>query len=115
MPPAKEWTNEVVVVSQNPAVTGGMTPSPRVYVDPAAGWAMTFRADATWTDSSTGDKYTCTGWKLYRNGALIDQKASLDCSYVHPEGVDDRIVWGWKPWASDDRLLNGGGFIIFVR
>jgi hypothetical protein len=107
--------NELVVASQNQEVTGGMTPAPTVFVDPAAGWAMTFRADATWTDSSTGDKYTCTGWKLYRNGALIDQKASLDCSYVHPEGADDRIVWGWKPWASDDRLLNGGGFIIFVR
>lgn len=115
MPLAKEWTNEVVVVSQNPAVTGGMTPSPRVYVDPAAGWAMTFRADATWTDSSTGDKYTCTGWKLYRNGALVDQKASLDCSYVHPEGADDRIVWGWKPWTSDDKLLSSAGLTIFVR
>ena len=115
MPLAKEWTNEVVVVSQNPAVTGGMTPSPRVYVDPAAGWAMTFRADATWTDSSTGDKYTCTGWKLYRNGALIDQKASLDCAYVHPAGADDRIVWGWKPWTSDDKLLSSAGLTIFVR
>lgn len=114
MPPAKEWTNEVVVVSQNPAVTGGMTPLPRVYVDPASGWATTFRADATWTDSSTGDKYTCTGWKLYRNGALIDQKASLDCSYVHPEGADDRIVWGWKPWAPGDKPLSGQGFFIRV-
>ena len=114
MPPAKEWTNEVVVVSQNPAVTGGMTPSPRVYVDPAAGWKASFRADATWTDSSTGDKYTCTGWKLYRNGALIDQKASLDCSYVHPEGADDRIVWGWKPWAPGDKPLSGQGFFIRV-
>ena len=114
-PLGKEWVNEVIVASQNPAVTGGMTPSPQVYVDPAAGWAMTFRADATWTDSSTGDKYTCTGWKLYRNGALIDQKASLDCSYVHPEGADDRIVWGWKPWTSDDKLLSSAGLTIFVR
>lgn len=114
MPLAKE-SNEVVIVSQNPAVTGGMKPAPQVYTDPAAGWATTFRADATWTDSSTGDKYTCTGWKLYRNGALVDQKASLNCAYVHPAGADDRIVWGWKPWASDDKLLNGGGLIIFVR
>ena len=115
MPLAKECTNELVVVSQNPAVTGGMKPTPQVYADPAAGWATTFRADATWTDSSTGDKYTCTGWKLYRNGALVDQKASLNCAYVHPAGADDRIVWGWKPWTPTDRLLNGGGFIIFVR
>ena len=114
-PLGKEWVNEVIVASQNPAVTGGMTPSPRVYVDPAAGWATTFRADAMWVDPVTNTKYTCTGWKLYRNGALVDQKASLDCAYVHPAGADDRIVWGWKPWASDDRLLNGGGFIIFVR
>lgn len=114
MPLAKE-SNEVVIVSQNPAVTGGMKPAPQVYADPAAGWATTFRANATWTDSSTGDKYTCTGWKLYRNGALVDQKASLNCAYVHPAGADDRIVWGWKPWASDDKLLNGGGLIIFVR
>ena len=115
MPLAKECTNEVVVVSQNPAVTGGMKPAPQVYADPAAGWATTFRADATWTDPKNGDKYTCTGWKLYRNGALVDQKASLNCAYVHPAGADDRIVWGWKPWASDDKLLNGGGLIIFVR
>ena len=114
MPPAKEWTNEVVVVSQNPAVTGGMKPAPQVYADPAAGWATTFRADATWTDSSTGDKYTCTGWKLYRNGALVDQKALLDCAYVHPAGADDRIVWGWKPWAPSDRILGGQGFFIRV-
>lgn len=114
MPPAKEWTNEVVVVSQNPAVTGGMTPLPRVYVDPAAGWAQTFSADGTWTDPSTGDKYTCTGWKLYRNGALVDQKASLNCAYVHPAGADDRIVWGWKPWAPSDKLLGGQGFFIRV-
>ena len=114
IPLAKEWTNEVVVVSQNPAVTGGMTPLPRVYIDPAAGWRASFRADATWTDSSTGDKYTCTGWKLYRNGALIDQKASLDCAYVHPAGADDRIVWGWKPWAPSDRILGGQGFFIRV-
>ena len=114
MPLAKE-SNEVVVVSQNPAVTGGMKPAPQVYADPAAGWATTFRANATWTDSSTGDKYTCTGWKLYRNGALVDQKASLNCAYVHPAGADDRIVWGWKPWTSDDKLLNGGGLIILVR
>lgn len=114
MPLAKEWTNEVVVVSQNPAVTGGMTPSPRVYVDPAAGWAQTFSADGTWTDPSTGDKYTCTGWKLYRNGALVDQKASLNCAYVHPAGADDRIVWGWKPWAPSDRILGGQGFFIRV-
>ena len=115
MPPAKEWTNEVVVVSQNPAVTGGMTPLPRVYVDPAAGWAQTFSADGTWTDPSTGDKYTCTGWKLYRNGALIDQKTSLDCAYVHPEGADDRIVWGWKPWEASDRPLGGTSLVIVVR
>ena len=108
------WTNEVVVVSQNPAVTGGMTPLPQVCVDPAAGWATTFSADAIWTDPSTGDKYTCTGWKLYRNGALVDQKASLDCAYVHPAGADDRIVWGWKPWAPGDKLL-GGGFALYVR
>ena len=114
MPLAKE-SNEVVVVSQNPAVTGGMKPAPQVYADPAAGWATTFRADATWTDPKNGDKYTCTGWKLYRNGALVDQKASLNCAYVHPAGADDRIVWGWKPWASDDKLLNSGGLIIFVR
>ena len=114
-PLGKEWVNEVIVASQNPAVTGGMTPSPQVYIDPASGWAMTFRADATWTDSSTGDKYTCTGWKLYRNGALIDQKASLDCSYVHPEGADDRIVWGWKPWAPGDKPLSSAGLTIFVR
>ena len=114
VPLAKEWTNEVVVASQNPAVTGGMTPLPRVYIDPAAGWRASFRADATWTDSSTGDKYTCTGWKLYRNGALIDQKASLDCPYVHPAGADDRIVWGWKPWAPSDRILGGQGFFIRV-
>jgi hypothetical protein len=110
-----EWVNELVVASQNPAVTGGMTPAPQVYVDPAAGWATTFRADAMWTDPKTGDKYTCTGWKLYRNGALVDQKASLNCAYVHPAGADDRIVWGWKPWAPGDKLLSGGGFIIFVR
>ena len=114
-PLGKEWVNEVIVASQNPAVTGGMTPSPRVYVDPAAGWATTFRADAMWVDPVTNTKYTCTGWKLYRNGALVDQKASLDCAYVHPAGADDRIVWGWKPWTPTDRLLNGGGFIIFVR
>ena len=41
--------------------------------------------------------------------------AALDCVYVHPAGADDRIVWGWKPWTPTDRLLNGGGFIIFVR
>ena len=41
--------------------------------------------------------------------------ASLDCVYVHPAGADDRIVWGRKPWTPTDRLLNGGGFIIFVR
>ena len=114
MPPAKEWTNEVVVVSQNPAVTGGMKPAPQVYADPAAGWAQTFSADGTWTDPSTGDKYTCTGWKLYRNGALVDQKASLNCAYVHPAGADDRIVWGWKPWAPSDRILGGQGFFIRV-
>lgn len=76
---------------------------------------MTFRADATWTDSSTGDKYTCTGWKLYRNGALIDQRASLACQYAHPDGADDRIVWGWKPWAPGDKLLSGGALIIILR
>ena len=113
IPLRKEWTNEVAVASQNPAVTGGMTPLPRVYIDPAAGWRASFRADATWTDSSTGDKYTCTGWKLYRNGALIDQKASLDCPYVHPAGADDRIVWGWKPWTPGDKLL-GGGFVFYL-
>ena len=114
MPPAKEWTNEVVVASQNPAVTGGMKPAPQVYVDPAAGWATTFRAEPTWTDPESGDKYTCTGWKLYRNGVLVDQKASLDCAYVHPAGADDRIVWGWKPWAPSDRMLGGQGFFIRV-
>ena len=114
MPPAKEWTNEVVVVSQNPAVTGGMKPAPQVYADPAAGWKASFRASALWVDPVTNTKYTCTGWKLYRNGALVDQKASLDCAYVHPAGADDRIVWGWKPWAPGDKLL-GGGFALYVR
>ena len=114
-PLGKEWVNEVIVASQNPAVTGGMTPLPRVYVDPAAGWAQTFSADGTWTDPSTGDKYTCTGWKLYRNGALVDQKASLNCAYVHPAGADDRIVWGWKPWAPGDKPLSSAGLTIFVR
>ena len=109
-----EWVNEVVVASQNPAVTGGMKPAPQVYVDPAAGWATTFRAEPTWTDPESGDKYTCTGWKLYRNGALVDQKALLDCAYVHPAGADDRIVWGWKPWAPSDKLLGGQGFFIRV-
>ena len=107
--------NELVVASQNQEVTGGMTPAPTVFVDPAAGWSKQLRASPVWTDPVTGRKYTCTGWKLYRNGALVDQKASLDCAYVHPAGADDRIVWGWKPWAPGDRLLNGGGFIIFVR
>jgi hypothetical protein len=110
-----EWVNELVVASQNPAVTGGMKPAPQVYVDPAAGWKASFRASALWVDPVTNTKYTCTGWKLYRNGALVDQKASLDCAYVHPAGADDRIVWGWKPWAPGDKLLSGGGFIIFVR
>jgi hypothetical protein len=110
-----EWVNELVVASQNPAVTGGMKPAPTVFVDPAAGWSKQLRASPVWTDPATGRKYTCTGWKLYRNGALVDQKASLNCAYVHPAGADDRIVWGWKPWASDDKLLNGGGLIIFVR
>jgi hypothetical protein len=110
-----EWVNELVVASQNPAVTGGMKPAPTVFVDPAAGWSKQLRASPVWTDPATGRKYTCTGWKLYRNGALVDQKASLDCAYVHPAGADDRIVWGWKPWASDDKLLNGGGLIIFIR
>ena len=110
-----EWVNELVVASQNPAVTGGMKPAPQVYVDPAAGWKASFRASALWVDPVTNTKYTCTGWKLYRNGALVDQKASLDCAYVHPAGADDRIVWGWKPWAPGDKLLSGGGLIIFVR
>jgi hypothetical protein len=92
-----------------------MTPAPTVFVDPAAGWSKQLRASPVWTDPATGRKYTCTGWKLYRNGALVDQKASLNCAYVHPAGADDRIVWGWKPWAPGDKLLSGGGFIIFVR
>ena len=124
MPLAKEeWTNEVVVVSQNPAVTGGMKPAPQVYADPAAGWAQTFSADGTWTDPSTGDKYTCTGWgrkytctgwKLYRNGQIVDRQESLTCDYVHAEGADDSVVWGWKPWAPSDRILGGQGFFIRV-
>lgn len=106
--------NELVVASQNQEVTGGMTPAPTVFVDPAAGWSKQLRASPVWTDPATGRKYTCTGWRLYRNGALIDQKASLDCSYVHPEGADDRIVWGWKPWAPSDCILGGQGFFIRV-
>ena len=106
--------NELVIASQNQAVTGGMKPAPQVYADPAAGWMATFRAEPVWTDPATGRKYTCTGWKLYRNGALVDQKASLDCAYVHPAGADDRIVWGWKPWAPSDRILGGQGFFIRV-
>ena len=114
MPLAKECTNEVVVVSQNPAVTGGMKPAPQVYADPAAGWEASFRASALWVDPVTNTKYTCTGWKLYRNGQIVDRQASLVCNYVHPEGADDRIVWGWKPWAPSDRILGGQGFFIRV-
>ena len=114
MPLAKECTNEVVVVSQNPAVTGGMKPAPQVYADPAAGWEASFRASALWVDPVTNTKYTCTGWKLYRNGQIVDRQASLVCNYVHPEGADDRIVWGWKPWAPSDCILGGQGFFIRV-
>ena len=109
-----EWVNEVVVASQNPAVTGGMKPAPQVYADPAAGWKASFRASALWVDPVTNTKYTCTGWKLYRNGQIVDRQESLTCDYVHAEGADDSVVWGWKPWAPSDKML-GGGFALYVR
>lgn len=34
--------------------------------------------------------------------------------YYMSAGADDRIVWGWKPWAPGDKLL-GGGFALYVR
>ena len=107
--------NELVVASQNQEVTGGMKPAPTVFLNPAAGWSKQLRAEPTWTDPATGRKYTCTGWKLYRNGQIVDRQESLICDYVHAEGADDSVVWGWKPWAPSDRMLSGGGFIIFVR
>lgn len=107
--------NELVVASQNPEVTGGMKPAPTVFTDLESGWTTTLRAEPTWTDPATGREYTCTGWKLYRNGQIVDRKASLSCDYVHAEGANDEVVWGWKPWAASDKLLRTPGLIIYLR
>ena len=108
-------SDNVQVVSQNPAVTGGMYPEPQIFYDIEDGATQTFSADATWVDPSTGEKYTCTGWKLYRGGVLVNQAASLSGNLVHIAGEDEKIVWGWKPWAASDKLLSGKGFVLIVR
>ena len=108
-------SNMLVVASQNPEVTGGMTPEPTVFADLEAGWTTTLRAKPTWTDPATGRTYTCTGWKLYRNGQIVDRQQSLTCKYVHVEGADDTVVWGWKPWAASDRPLRGAGVLVLIR
>ena len=107
--------DRVEVVSQNPAVTGGMYPEAQIFYDIEDGATQTFSADATWVDPSTGEKYTCTGWKLYRNGVLVNQAASLSGSLVHVAGENEKVVWGWKPWAASDTLLSGKGLVLIVR
>ena len=115
VPLGKEWVNEVIITSQNPAVTGGMNPAPQVFANPVSGWRASFRASATWTDPQTGEKYLCTGWKLYRNGVMVKQMASLVCSHEHLDGADERVVWGWKPWVPEDKPLGGTGFVLYLR